>query len=238
MVKINIRKYFPLVLVFLVLACMDSHGDKKAYNTPSTNNIPVNTNGQNDSLFTSKYALKPDAIDSKNLQFFKIDSEKSMLIWSCVTHTGYVKFKGGDIGVLNDSIVSGKFAVAMDSIRDTDISYDLMRQVLDNTLKSDSFFQVNKYPLSILTLTHLKNIGGQKYLVGANLQIKEITKPIKFTAQIRHSDSSIVVLTNSFAVDRTKWGITIYSKNFKQSDKSFLFTDSVKIKVAAIFHKR
>ncbi len=191
-----------------------------------------------DSLFTKEYELKTNFNNEKSINYFNLDREKSLVTWFCVTHTGYVKFKGGQLGIAGGDIVSGEFEIAMDSIRDTDIDYYLMRVVLENTLKSDSFFNVKAYPISIIKLTHIKNIESNKYLIGGNLEVNGIINRISFQAQIIQNDTSILVLTDRFYIDRTKWGVTIYSKNFEQTDDSFLFTDSVSMKVTAVLRTK
>jgi len=190
-----------------------------------------------DSLFAKEFELNTEENIGEDIQLFKLDKEKSLVTWFCVTHTGYVKFKSGQLSMLDNKIVSGEFEIVMDSIRDTDIDYDLMRIVLENTLKSDSFFNVNAHPISKIGLTHLKKLGSNKYLFGGNLQINGINNRIRFQAQIIQNDTSILVLTDRFYIDRTKWGVTIYSRNFEQTDDSFLFTDSVSMKVTAVLNR-
>ena len=189
-----------------------------------------------DSLFTKQYEIGNNNIKEENIKYFELDNEKSLLTWFCVTHTGYVKFKRGQFEMSENKIINGEFEIAMDSIRDTDIDYDLMRIVLENTLKSDSFFNVKAHPVSIFRLTHVNAIESNKYLIGGDLVINGKSNAISFRIQIIQNDSSILVLTDRFYIDRTKWGITIYSKNFEQTDKSFLFTDSVSMKVTAVLN--
>jgi len=190
-----------------------------------------------DSLFTEEFELNTEENTGDGIQLFKLDNEKSLVTWFCVTHTGYVKFKSGQLSMLDNKIVSGEFEIAMDSIRDTDIDYDLMRIVLENTLKSDSFFNVKTYPVSIIKLTHVKKIESNKYLVGANLFVNGKNSNVRLQTQIISNDSSLLVLTDRFYIDRTKWGVTIYSRNFEQTDESFLFTDSVSMKVTAVLNR-
>ena len=226
-----------IVLILVIISC--SSPKKKNVEKTVTNAIETKTTVKThefDSLFTKEYELSKENTKKENIKYFSLDAEKSLLTWFCVTHTGYVKFKGGQLVMADNNIVSGEFEIAMDSIRDTDIDYDLMRIVLENTLKSDSFFNVKAHPISIIKLTHIKTLESGRYIVGGNLEVNGISNRISFQTQIIQNDSSILVLTDRFYMDRTKWGITIYSKNFEQTDKSFLFTDSVSLKVTTVLN--
>jgi polyisoprenoid-binding protein YceI len=227
-----------IVLIIALVSCdsseknelesvkLDKNEVKAVENTPAI-----------DSLFTKQYEIGNYNIKKGSIKSFELDNEKSLLTWFCVTHTGYVKFKGGRLEMSDNKIVAGEFEIAMDSIRDTDIDYDLMRIVLENTLKSDSFFNVKAHPVSIFRITHIKNIESDKYFFGGDLQINGKNNKVSFRSQIIQNDSSILVLTDRFYIDRTKWGVTIYSRNFEQTDNSFLFTDSVSMKVTAVLNK-
>ncbi len=226
-----------IIVIILISSCNSSVEDKNELVKKKVEKaVVLKSSPKIDSLFIKKFELNTEDNNRDSIQLFKIDNEKSLVTWFCVTHTGYVKFKNGYLKMLDNKIVSGEFEVLMDSIRDTDIDYYLMRVVLENTLKSDSFFNVNAHPLSILKLTHLKKLESNKYYFGGDLQINGINNRISFRAQIIQNDTSILVLTDRFYIDRTKWGVTIYSRNFEQTDDSFLFTDSVSVKVTAVLN--
>ncbi len=231
-------KYLTLIIVFVLGSCnspkKDHHESGKI--TDKTRIITESTL-LNDSLFVEKNAFKIKDIDKEKSQYYSLETGKSLLTWFCVTHTGYVKFKSGHFTMIDNKIVSGEFEIAMDSIRNTDIDYDLMRIVLENTLKSDSFFNVKAHPISKIKLTHLKVLDSNRFLMGGDLQINGINNRISFRTQIIQNDTSFLVLTDRFYIDRTRWGVTIYSRNFEQTDKSFLFTDSVSMKVTAVLNR-
>ncbi len=228
-----------IIVIFFIYSCNHSADDKKQLVKEKVEDVVVPQISSNiDSLFIQKFELKEDEINMGTaVKSFKLDNEKSLITWSCVTHTGYVKFKDGYLKTINNEIVSGEFEVLMDSIRDTDIDYDLMRIVLENTLKSDSFFNVSVYPVSIFKLTHLRKLKSNMYYFGGNLEANGVNNRISLRAQTIQNDTSIIVLTDRFFIDRTKWGVTIYSRNFEQTDDSFLFTDSVSMKVTVVLNR-
>jgi len=91
---------------------------------------------------------------------------------------------------------------------------------------------VKKYPTSSFTLTHLKKDKGSFFWAKGQLKIKNISKTVQFRSSISINDSSVMLVSERFPIDRTLWGITIYSKNYEQTDDSFLFTDLVELQIS------
>jgi polyisoprenoid-binding protein YceI len=50
----------------------------------------------------------------------------------------------------------------------------------DGHLKSDDFFNVEKFPKMTFVSTSVKPLGGNKYQLAGNLTIRDITKPVVF----------------------------------------------------------
>lgn len=50
----------------------------------------------------------------------------------------------------------------------------------DKHLKSDDFFNAEKYPKMIFKSTSFKKVNGNKYKLTGNLTIRDITKPVSF----------------------------------------------------------
>jgi polyisoprenoid-binding protein YceI len=50
----------------------------------------------------------------------------------------------------------------------------------DKHLKSDDFFNAEKYPTMKFESTSMKSLGGNKYQLNGNLTIRDITKPVTF----------------------------------------------------------
>jgi len=188
-------------------------------------------------IFTDAESIHKTAINESEIVYYELDTEKSILTWFCVTHTGYVKFKEGRVGVVNREIVSANFEICMDSIAVTDIDYILMRDVLVNTLKSADFFDKEKFPTSKFTLTHLKKEKGSFYQAAGDLRVRDITHQINFKSTIVQNDSLMMMISERFSIDRTLWDLTIYSENYEQTDDSFLFTDMVEFQVSLRLRK-
>ncbi len=50
----------------------------------------------------------------------------------------------------------------------------------DKHLKSDDFFNTEKYPNMVFKSTSMKKLTGNKYALMGNLTIRDVTKPVKF----------------------------------------------------------
>jgi polyisoprenoid-binding protein YceI len=202
----------------------------------------IDTSNTNNISQTEEKIIGYDSIAKVNTSYpdaetFILDSDQSIINWYCVIHTGYTKLNEGKVQFADGNIVSGDFEICMDSINDVDIDYQLMKEVLVNTLKSPDFFDIKKFPSAYFDLVRVKRISKEKFEVVGNLTIKNVTNQIRFNSTIQNQDSLIIVESERFSVDRTKWGITIYSENFEQTDKSFLFTDLVEIQISIKFVK-
>ena len=80
---------------------------------------------------------------------------------------------------------------------------------IENHLKSDDFFSVDKFPTASLTILDVKKNGVDQYQVNANITIKEITQKIVFDAEIKEKTAKAKLV-----IDRTEFGIIYKSGNF------------------------
>lgn len=59
-------------------------------------------------------------------------------------------------------------------------SVDTDSEMRDKHLKSDDFFNAEKYPNMTFKSTSMKKLAGNKYALMGNLTIRSVTKPVKF----------------------------------------------------------
>lgn len=139
-------------------------------------------------------------------------------------HWGEVSFKTAEVSVTENKLVSGKFVVDMNTITVTDITDKGTAAKFLGHVKTGDFFEVNKYPTSILKVT---KVTPQKMM--GDLTIKGKTLPIAFPYK---KNGNLYEGTMSF--DRTKYGITYNSSNFfkKIGDKAIKDTVDLDFKIA------
>ncbi len=148
-----------------------------------------------------------------------VDTNKSIVNWeaSKVTgkHHGTVTLLSGNISIANEAPTGGTFVVNMKSIANLDLSGD-MKNSLETHLKSKDFFEVEKYPTTVFTITKLTPKGTGKYEINGTLTIKDKTNPITFeaTANASADGKTLTVKSDRFSIDRTKWNVIYGSGSF------------------------
>lgn len=151
------------------------------------------------------------------LQSFNVEKEdvkikESNLTWvgSKVTgsHEGTIDLKSGYLSFEKNNLIGGKFVIDMTTVVCTDLS-GKGKASIENHLKSDDFFSVDKFPTASLTILDVKKNGVDQYQVNANITIKEITQKIVFDAEIKEKTAKAKLV-----IDRTEFGIIYKSGNF------------------------
>lgn len=139
-----------------------------------------------------------------------INLKKSSIEWVATEmhglkrRTGIIAFKEGFFLCQNDKIIGGKFIVDMETIEVTDVPLDekTARKNLLNHLKSNDFFNVVHYPLSMLVLTSVAQTKNNSLKISGNLTIREVTKNIEFVAYQEGSN-----FETAFTFNRLDWNI-------------------------------
>lgn len=149
---------------------------------------------------------------------FKTNTSNSKINWKGFkpggSHHGSIMIKDGHFTINDNQITGGEFTIDMNSIVDLDMEADNEYNAkLVNHLKSDDFFDVEKYPTAKFKVTETF-VKGDKTLVKGNLTIKNKTNPVSFLATVKINDTELNVKSESFKIDRSKWDIKYKSKSF------------------------
>lgn len=124
-------------------------------------------------------------------------------------HKGNVTIKEGTIK-LNDKkvIEKGEIVVDMTTINNTDLKGE-WKTKLEGHLKNKDFFNVEKFPEAKLVIKNVKKMKDHKLKVMGDLTVKNVTKPVEFTAV-----QTPTTFRGEIVFDRTKYGIKYGSSNF------------------------
>jgi len=165
----------------------------------------------------------------------KVDTKNSIVKWIGykVTgqHEGTITLKKGELTFDdNSNLIGGAFVMDMTTINTTDLEGD-SKKSLDNHLKDDDFFGVNKFNTSKLVfkkviLLSKKEDNSMNYSVNADLTIKDNTNPVTF--QINISDNFAYA---NLKIDRTKFEIKYGSSSFFDGLKDRAIYDEFDLKV-------
>ncbi|TKC07177.1 YceI family protein [Pedobacter frigoris] len=151
-------------------------------------------------------------------------------------HHGSIQLVKGQIATENNEIIKGEFEIDMQSIKNQNLSINNGRTELENHLKSDDFFSVNKYPKAKFTITKIKKEKdappGERLITG-DLTIKDITHPVTFPASISFTKNSMKTSTK-FKIDRTKWGIKFDSGSFFRNLGDGAISDAIGIELNVV----
>jgi len=153
---------------------------------------------------------------------YKINVDQSTIDWKgskpTGTHTGTIAIESGVITAKNGTIESGNFLIDMNSIKVTDLKAGEGKENLEAHLKGtaegkeDHFFNVEDHPTAYFEVTGSQEKEGNVILSG-NLTIKGIQKNISFPVSITEDGANITLTSESFAIDRTQWGVNYGSKS-------------------------
>ncbi|RZS93813.1 YceI family protein [Aquimarina brevivitae] len=174
--------------------------------------------------------VQVNAQDTANL-----DIQKSNLYWMGSSfmgfnnHHGTVKFKEGYVNLTNGKISGGEFTIDMNTI--TNLDGKGYNEGLVEHLKNEDFFFTFRYPTAQLTITQVDYIDANTITIKADLIIKSIKKPVKFTALLDYDKKEM--LTN-FDIDRTRWNI-LHATEFDTKIKNNMISDTIEFKAQLIF---
>ena len=143
-------------------------------------------------------------------------------------HDGVISFKQGYLLKRNGAISGGEFIIDMHSIQSLDMDNKEARKDLDNHLKNEDFFDVEKFPTAKLVITSVAYDDNRHVRVTADLTIKDVTLPINFHADLDYQKEQ---LKTRFKIDRTLWGVTYNSKEVEGKLKDGLISDAIGFEV-------
>ena len=220
----NIKIY--LSLFTLIIALVLSGCSKSSENKVQTTNSSNTSAGKNYS-------------DAKEL---KLDLNQSSVTWlgKKVTgqHTGTVKISDGNIYLKDNKLVGGTVKVDIRTLEDSDLASDPdSKKKLETHLKSDDFFNAEKYPFTTFVINSVeesKDPAKPKYIVKGDLTIRDVTKGVSFPANIDINGNNVTAEINA-DIDRTDFGLKYGSGKFFESlgDKAISDMFNIKIKIVA-----
>ncbi len=193
-------------------------------------------------VFASRKTDAPTEVSTKNQAVvgamtdgnYSVNTDTSVLKWTgefvtgLTKEEGTIKIKSGEVVVEGGLITSGSFEIDMETIADNENKEKLIQH-----LRSDDFFSVATYPTAKFEITSFAPVNEQtavsgRYVVGGNLTVKGITKPISFLATISTTDTEINS-SSSFAINRADWDVKYGSTSFFEGLGDKAIRDAVQI---------
>jgi len=151
---------------------------------------------------------------------YEINSTTSKIEWkgSATDHFHVGSFDlSGNLTVAGTAVKSGDFTIPISSIANYDLPDPVRQQLLDD-LKSANFFNILIHPESKFQITDVEPyigadtgaVQGANYLVTGDFTMIGETRHLSFPARISMTGDSLKTEA-TFKLDRTKWGMNIYT---------------------------
>ena len=190
--------------------------------------VLVNCSGKNHNE-TSEHEDKLKFLSSDHVLFgedgeiiLSVDPESSNIQWTgkkiVGQHSGLIEVLEGKVIIQDDQIAHAQITIDMNSIQNLDIESGKWRHKLESHLKSEDFFKVEEFPISIFKMKSIVSIDvpdstGHNYRLSGMLTIKDQTHDIEFPVIIEQLKEGYIA-SGRINIDRTLWGIHYGSGTF------------------------
>lgn len=172
---------------------------------------------------------------------YNVDTTASQITWEGAkptgSHHGTINLASGTVSVNNGIVEAGNFVIDMNSINDEDLEGEQKANLeahLKGTAegKEGDFFNVNQYPTAKFEMTAIEN-----NMVKGNLTIKDKTNAVQFPATVTIEGDKLMLKSEAFEIDRTKWDVNYGSKSIFQNLGNKFINDEIKITVSLVANK-
>lgn len=172
---------------------------------------------------------------------YTVDTAASQIMWEgskpTGKHNGTIQLSSGTVHLNNGNVEAGEFVIDMNSITDEDLEGDdkaNLESHLKGTVegKEGDFFNVKEYPTAKFEMTGIEN-----NMVKGNLTIKNKTNAIEFPAQVTMEGDKMMLKSETFAIDRTKWDVNYGSKSVFPNLGDKFISDDIMITVSLVANK-
>lgn len=176
------------------------------------------------------------AVSEVETEKFIASPEHSSIIWQGFkpggSHNGTITISNGSLDIKDGKIIGGEFTIDMNSIINLDLPADSKGNAkLIGHLKSADFFDVENFPEATFKITRAEQTEDDILLSG-NLTIKEKTNNISFPVSLGIKENYLVLISDSFTIDRSKWDIKHKSKSFFSDLGDKFINDEIEINIA------
>ena len=171
---------------------------------------------------------------------YRIDVQESALEWIGRNigkrHNGRIALSGGQVVVTNGLPASGRFVLDMNTITDFDLEDEGWRGMLHRHLKSDDFFDVERYPEALFELRGAAVIdgataGAPNVKIDGAMTIKGTTRAISFPAIVAAQEDGTLKAQAVFDFDRTLWEVCYGSGKLYERLGMHLVNDLISVEI-------
>lgn len=171
---------------------------------------------------------------------FKVDAVESIIRWTGRNlfnhHSGTIKLASGDIVLRDNTLVSARFTIAMNSIACEDLADPAWNQMLIQHLQSDDFFDVAHYPVAEFITDAAESLqscteGTSNYRLRGHLTLRGVTHDVAFPIVVASADGQRLTAQGVLDLDRTEFGSIYGSGRFFRFLGKHVVNDAIHLHV-------
>jgi polyisoprenoid-binding protein YceI len=177
---------------------------------------------------------------------YRVDAEKSVVEWIGRNinnrHHGRIAITGGEVVLADGRPASGRIVLDMNTITNLDLQDEGWRGMLHRHLKSEDFFDVERYPTATFELRGAAVIAGAtpgtpNVEIAGSLTIKDTSRSICIPAMIAAQGDGGLKAQAAFDLDRTLWNVCYGSGRMYERLGMHLVNDLVSIEMFIVAQK-
>lgn len=171
---------------------------------------------------------------------YVVDTELSVVEWSGRNinnrHHGRIAVSEGRIVMEKGRPQSGRIVLAMNTLSNLDLQDEGWRNMLLNHLKSEDFFDVERYPEVVFELSGTAVLdkatpGTPNMEIAGVLTIKETARSICFPAIVAPQEDGAVKAHAALDLDRTLWNVCYGSGKLYERLGMHLVNDLISVEM-------
>ena len=171
---------------------------------------------------------------------YRVDAEKCAVEWIGRNinnrHYGRIAISGGEVVIASGRPVSGRFVIDMNTITNLDLQDEGWRGMLHRHLKSEDFFDVERYPTATFEVRGATPIegatpGAPNTEIAGSLTIRETTRSICFPAMVAAQEDGSIKAQAALELDRTLWNVCYGSGKLYERLGMHLVNDLISIEL-------
>lgn len=182
------------------------------------------------------------AMSESTSEKFTVNVSESTIAWKGFkptgTHNGTINIENGILKTDDGKLQSGTFLIDMTSIVVTDLEAGDGKEDLEAHLKGtvegkeNHFFDVSKFPSAAFEITGTESLAAGKTRLSGNLDIKGQKHNISFPVNITNDGDQMIIESEAFTIDRTKWNVNYASKSVFEDLGDKFINDDIELKIS------
>ncbi|UIJ37679.1 YceI family protein [Desulfobaculum bizertense] len=146
---------------------------------------------------------------------YELSRSQSLIHWAGrnakSVHTGTLRASRGQIDV-RDGGLTGSFTIPLNTMRNTDLEDESLKNLLILHLLSDDFFFADEFPEARYHISGASPVEGASpgmpnYEIRGELELRGERLPLPLLATVSNLEERNVSIAANFDFDRTQWGV-------------------------------